>query len=84
MKVVKRIREEFEINPAKIRVARAIRNLKVSELSTVAKVDRQTIMRIEKDGAQSVTFDVFERLRKALDLPTEFFTDDNFDGVKVE
>lgn len=83
MKVVKKIKEEFEINPAKIRVARAIRNLNVSELSAISKVDRQTIMRIEKDSSKKVTFEVFERLMKALDFPKEFFISNDFDNIKM-
>ncbi len=83
MKVVRKIKEEFEINPAKIRVARAIRNLNVSELSILAKVDRQTIMRIEKDGSEKVTFEVFERLMNALDFPKDFFMSNDFDNIKM-
>lgn len=75
--------EEFEIIPAKFRVARAIRNLSAPQLAELANVDRRTILSIENNKRKRIDFEIFEKLVKALDFPQEFFKTENFKDFKL-
>lgn len=55
---------------------RTLRGLTQAELSATAGVRKATISEIENGHAKSVSFDVLERLARALDVhPGQLFTD---------
>lgn len=76
IKSIKKVKQIYEIDPTKIRVARAIKGWTISELEKQSGVQRKTITRIEKGITKTVRMETFEKIIKALDQDISFFKKD--------
>lgn len=63
----------FQIDPVKLRVARAIKGWTLTELEEKSGVQRKTISKIEKNLCKTIKIDTFNKIIKALEQDPSFF-----------
>ena len=68
------IREEFEIYPIKLKMARIIKGLTLEELEKMSGITRKTISKIEKGNCSRISKETYRKLASALEQNDDFFT----------
>jgi len=80
VEVVKVIRKTYEIDPKKIRIARAEKGWTKQKLAVEAGIARHTVINLEKNQRKSVNFITIQKIAKALGKRIEDFVKEETEG----